>query len=107
VFSTFTSMAEMGRRLVPFLPVSLLLRHRFDSLAKIAKLDCPTLIGHGRRDQVIPFAMADRLAEAAKGPVTRVTIDGADHNDFFGVGGSRVLIPFREFLERSAPIDLP
>src|SRR4051812_26488879 len=30
-FSTFTSMAEMSRRSFPYLPSSLLLRHRFDS----------------------------------------------------------------------------
>ncbi len=30
-FSTFTSGVDMARRLLPFVPVSLLLRHRFDS----------------------------------------------------------------------------
>jgi fermentation-respiration switch protein FrsA (DUF1100 family) len=99
-FCTFTRMADMARRIFPFLPASLLLRHRFENLAKIASIDGPILIGHGRRDQIIPFAMADRLAEAAKGPVTRVTIDEADHNDFFQVGGSRVMTPLRRFLDQ-------
>jgi fermentation-respiration switch protein FrsA (DUF1100 family) len=79
--STFTRMADVSRLMFPFLPVSLLLRHRFENLSKIAQIDCPVLIGHGRNDRTIPFAMADRLAGAAKGPVTRVTIDEADHND--------------------------
>ena len=98
-FCTFTSMADMGRRVVPFLPVSLLLRHRFENLSKIAKVGCPVLIGHGRQDQMIPFAMSDRLAGAAPGPVTRVTIDEADHNDFFQVGGERVRASLRRFIE--------
>ena len=55
VFSTFTSGVEMARRMLPFVPVSLLLRHRFDSVHKIAKIRCPILIGHGRRDPLIPF----------------------------------------------------
>lgn len=99
-FCTFTRMADLARRLFPFLPASLLLRHRFDNVSKIAQVGCPVLIGHGRRDQIIPFAMADRLASAAKGPVTRVTIDEADHNDFFEVGGSRVRSALRTFIER-------
>ena len=98
VFSTFTSAADLARRVVPFLPASLLLRHHFDSLSKIGQVDCPVLIGHGRLDQIIPFAMADRLAGAAKGPVTRLTIDEADHNDFFRVGGERVRTALREFI---------
>src|SRR5271166_5833497 len=63
--SSFTSGAAMARRLFPFLPVALLLRHRFDSEQKIAKLRCPTLIGHGRLDPVVPFEMGERLAAKA------------------------------------------
>jgi uncharacterized protein len=99
-FCTFTRMADLARRVVPFLPVSLMLRHRFENVGKIAEVDCPVLIGHGRRDQIIPFAMADRLAGAARGPVTRVTIDEADHNDFFLAGGERIMTPLREFIGR-------
>jgi len=100
IFSTFTSMADMARRVVPFLPASLLLRHRFESVTKIGRVGCPILIGHGRLDRIIPFAMADRLAGAARGPVARVTIDEADHNDFFEAGGDRVEAALRRFLEQ-------
>jgi pimeloyl-ACP methyl ester carboxylesterase len=99
-FCTFTRMSDMSRRLFPFLPGSLLLRHRFENDSKIAQVGCPVLIGHGRGDQVIPFEMADRLAAAAKGPVTRVTIEEADHNDFFESGGERVATPLRRFIEQ-------
>ena len=74
IFSAFTSGVDMGRRLMPFFPVSLLLRHRFDSLHKIPQVECPILIGHGRRDRIVPFDMGQRLAAAAKGPVT-TTLD--------------------------------
>ena len=36
-FSSFTSGVDMARRMLPFVPVSLLLRHRFDSIDKIAR----------------------------------------------------------------------
>ena len=99
-FCTFTSMTAMAKRFFPFLPARLLLRHRFDSLTKIPKVGCPTLIGHGRGDRIIPFTMADQLAKAAPGPVTRVTIDDADHNDFFAVGGEQVETALRGFIDQ-------
>jgi uncharacterized protein len=98
-FCTFTRMADMARMVVPFLPASLLLRHRFENVSKIAQIGCPVLIGHGRRDSIIPFAMSDRLAEAAKAPVTRVTIEEADHNDFFQMGGERIRTALRKFID--------
>jgi fermentation-respiration switch protein FrsA (DUF1100 family) len=100
VFCTFTSGVDMGRRVMPFLPVSLLLRHRFDNLSKIREITCPILIGHGRLDSIIPFSMAERLAAAAKSPVTTLWIAQADHNDFFDVAGRRVDDAIVEFIER-------
>jgi len=89
-FSSFTSAVELGRRLLPLVPVSLLLRDRFDNIHKIAKVTCPILIGHGRLDSIIPFEMGEKLAAKAKGPVTTLWIDDADHNDFYVVGGRRI-----------------
>jgi uncharacterized protein len=88
--SAFTSGVDMGRRILPFAPVSLLLRHRFDSVRKIATIHCPTLIGHGRDDNIVPFEMGEKLAKAAAGPVTTLWIDGVEHNDFFDSGGRRI-----------------
>jgi pimeloyl-ACP methyl ester carboxylesterase len=99
-FSSFTSAVELGRRTFPFVPVSLLLRHRFDNIHKIAKITCPTLIGHGRRDRTIPFAMGEELAANAGGPVTTLWIDRAEHNDFFDVGGVRIDQAIAEFAAR-------
>jgi hypothetical protein len=99
-FSSFTSAVELGRRAFPFVPVALLLRHRFDSIHKIAKITCPILIGHGRWDRTIPFEMGEELAAKAGGPVTTLWIDRADHNDFFDVGGERIDQAIAEFAGR-------
>jgi fermentation-respiration switch protein FrsA (DUF1100 family) len=88
VFSAFTSLVDMGRLVYPFVPVSWLLRHRFDSESKLAGISCPVLIVHGRADREIPFAMSERLAAAARGPVTVFPVDGAGHEDVFAVGGA-------------------
>jgi uncharacterized protein len=103
VFSSFTSGIDMAHRLAPFLPASLLLRHRFDNIGKIKHVTCPILIGHGRRDRIVPFEMGKKLAEAAKGPVTTLWIDEADHNDFYEVGGRRVGLAIVQFVNSLAP----
>jgi pimeloyl-ACP methyl ester carboxylesterase len=106
-FSTFTGMTEMAGRQFPYLPVALLLRHRFESERKMARVTCPVLVGHGRADGLIPFEMSERLAAAAKGPVTRLTIDDANHGDFFSSGGRRVLDVFGQFLDETGKIGPP
>lgn len=99
MFSSFTSGVDMAHRIVPFLPASILLRHRFDNIRKIRKITCPILIGHGRRDQIVPFEMGKRLAEAARAPVTTLWIDGADHNDFYDVAGRNVDRAIERFID--------
>jgi fermentation-respiration switch protein FrsA (DUF1100 family) len=103
LFSTFTSGVDMGRRVAPLAPVSLLLRHRFENLKKISDVRCPILIGHGRRDQIVPFGMAEKLATAAGGPVTTLWIDQADHNDFYDVGGRQIDDAVKRFCSHLTP----
>jgi len=88
--SAFTSMGDAGQRLYPYLPVKLLLKHRFMSIEKIPKIKCPTILAHGREDTLVPFSMCGELARAAGGQVTQLPIDGAGHNDFWVVGYRQV-----------------
>lgn len=99
--SAFTSMADMARGIVPFLPSSLMLRHHFENERKLREIDRPVFLAHGKRDEVVPFEMLDRLARAANGPVSRMTIDGAGHNDVFEIGGEELERAIAEFIERT------
>ena len=99
VFSTFTSLREMAHRAFPYLPTSLLLRYRFETREKFSRIGCPILIGHSRTDEVVPFEMSGELAAAAKGPVTRVIVERAEHGAFFERGGEKVFTAFQHFLE--------
>lgn len=99
VFCTFTRMKDMVRRQVPILPIGFLLRHRFDSLAKIRRVTCPILIGHGKNDQIVPSEMSDRLAAAAKAPVTLFKVEGADHNDLIEVGADEVFLQLSRYID--------
>jgi hypothetical protein len=104
-FSAFSRMAEMGHNTFPIIPtfmVSLILKHRFENARKIADVKCPILIGHSRADSLIPYRMSDALVEAAQSPVERLTIEGADHSDFFAVGGAAVMGAIGGFIEQVA-----
>ena len=96
--SAFTSMPDMGRRYLPFVPTSLLLHYRFNNLQKIAGLRCPMLIMHGTDDHLVPAAMSRRLAGAAGGPVTRLELPGAGHNDVFESGGEKLWAAVKTFV---------
>jgi pimeloyl-ACP methyl ester carboxylesterase len=64
-------------------------RDQFDNHAKAARLTLPVLIIHGSDDDVIPIAMARRLATVF--PDARLYIaPGAHHNDLLDIDGQRV-----------------
>ncbi len=97
--SAFTSIPDVGRVHYPLLPVTRLLRTRYDSLEKIPEIAVPVLILHGTRDRTIPLEHGRRLYEAAKGSKRFFPIDGAGHNDTFIVGGDEYWKVWKEFLE--------
>ena len=99
-FSAFTSMTTMAQRDFPWLPVRLLLRHRFDSLSKIPNVVGPILLGHGTADTHVPFEMRDRLAAAARKPTEKLDIVGAAHNDFFDRGGEQIQKALARLVDR-------
>ncbi len=82
LFSPFTSMIEMGKVIAPILPVSLLMAHRFESIAKAPKIAQSTLVIHGDQDEVIPFAMGEAIGKAIPG-ARFVRVASAHHNDLF------------------------
>jgi hypothetical protein len=98
LLNPFTSMLAMAHRVFPWLPVSLILRHRFDNLGKIAKISCPTMIVHSHDDEIIPAEMSDLLAAAAAGKVTRFTVPGG-HNEIFDSGGQELLDEIRRWMD--------
>ncbi len=99
MLSPFTSMVDMARRMYPILPVNTFLRHRFESLRKIADIHCPILIGHGADDDLIPATMSEALAKAASGPVVIFMVPGAGHNDFIALGGRQIVDHFKGLVD--------
>ncbi|OJW13649.1 MAG: hypothetical protein BGO49_29385 [Planctomycetales bacterium 71-10] len=89
-FSTFTSTLDMARTIFPLAPPAFLFKHKFESLPKVKTLKCPILLGHGRRDRIVPFAMFERLVAACPEPPAVLILDRADHNDYLDAGGAKL-----------------
>jgi pimeloyl-ACP methyl ester carboxylesterase len=102
-FSTFTSAQDMGRRILPLPVPGFLYAHRFESLKKIPAIRCPILLGHGRHDTLVPFQMFQTLRAAVKAPLQTLIIDGAEHNDFYEVGGKEIDLAITRFVEQGQP----
>jgi fermentation-respiration switch protein FrsA (DUF1100 family) len=97
--TTFTSIRDMARVVVPYLPVRRLLRIRYDTVSKLPEVHVPILIVHGEQDEVVPLEQARRLLDAANPPKALYTIQGAHHNDTYIVGGERYFAELGRFLE--------
>jgi fermentation-respiration switch protein FrsA (DUF1100 family) len=48
----------------------------------------PKLVIHGKRDDIVPFSMGERLFEISKHPKYFFPLEGAGHNDTYVVGGT-------------------
>lgn len=79
VESSFSSLVAIGQRQYPLLPVSLIARHRFESIRKVPEIAAPKLFFHGRDDALIPLRDGQRLYAAAAPPKQLVVTPGG-HN---------------------------
>jgi hypothetical protein len=106
-----TSMRELlaGSWVARIFPVDWLARGRFDVAARIARVQVPVLLIHGRNDPIVPPAMSSELHRRAKAPASLVLIDRARHGDAAMVGASEYtaaigrLLPPRQVLVLGPP----
>jgi uncharacterized protein len=76
----YDSLAAVAKRYYWYLPVDLMLKHRFDSAALAPQMKQPLLALIAERDEVIPASHGDALYEAWGGAKTRVLLTAAGHN---------------------------
>lgn len=83
VEDTFTSIPDLGAELYPWLPIRLLARTRFDSLARIGRLDVPVMVVHSPDDELVPFEHGRRLFAAAREPKVMLETAGGHNSGGF------------------------
>ncbi len=79
--SPFTSLAAIGQMHYPFLPVRWLLRDRYPTVERIARIASPVLVIAGDEDRIVPLGDSRAVYDAAPHPKRFVVVPGADHND--------------------------
>jgi fermentation-respiration switch protein FrsA (DUF1100 family) len=92
--SPFTGLLALARLHYPVLPSGLLLRDRYDNLARIREVRVPVLILQGARDTLVPPAMGRELAAAATAPVEVWEAPDAGHNELGLAGGVEAAASF-------------
>ncbi|GAA4458566.1 alpha/beta hydrolase [Novipirellula rosea] len=79
---TFDRMVDVAAGMYQFIPVNLLMRNRYDSIARIQNYSGPLVQIHGTGDRLIPIKHGKRLyAESPCSPKHFVEIDEMGHND--------------------------
>ena len=66
--SPFTSMVDAGKFYYFYLPVSLLLKDRYETVKKLKNIKIPILVMHGKKDKIVPFHMGQKVFEKANEP---------------------------------------
>jgi len=78
--SPFDSLSSVAQEIFPFLPVRLILKHKFDSVNMAPYIKTPSLVLIASDDKVIPPWHSKKLAEKWGGKIEIREIGGADHN---------------------------
>ena len=97
--SPYASLVDVAKEVYWWLPVALLMRHRFDSASLAPRLRIPALVLVGEADNLVPPHHSRNLAAAWGGPVERVSLEGFGHNDLDI--NPRYAAAIRAFLDRN------
>ncbi|HEX8287970.1 MAG TPA: alpha/beta hydrolase [Pyrinomonadaceae bacterium] len=72
---------------------------QFQSIKRIRDVNCPVLIIHGRKDDIVPFWHGEKLYAAAKDPKFSFWIDTAGHNNVYSTSKTAYLQAIRDFAD--------
>jgi uncharacterized protein len=97
LLAPYTSMDDVGAHLYPYLPVRLLLKDHFNSLAKIAMIKFPILMLAAKNDEVVPLYLTKQLYDASVSKKL-VVYAHLSHNQLPGSVQQAVI----EFIEKHA-----
>ncbi len=82
LISPYDSLESLAKRQFPFLPTSLMLKHRFRSIDYVHNISCPGLIIYGGRDTIVPPQSTRRLlTHFNQKKIKTVFIEKGGHNN--------------------------
>jgi fermentation-respiration switch protein FrsA (DUF1100 family) len=70
------SLVDIGQQQYPIFPIQLIMRNRFESIARVGEIRAPMLFLHSPEDDIIPIGEGRRLFDAARAPKRFVEVRG-------------------------------
>ena len=101
LFSTFTSVPDLGAQVYWFLPVRLLSRIGYDNRENLKRIHAPVFIAHSRDDDIVPYSHGKQLYEVANEPKSFLEMRGG-HNEGFIFTQPEWVAQLGAFLDRHA-----
>ncbi len=77
----FTSAADVGAAAYPFAPVRWVMKDKFRSDERIARVSAPLLVLHGEQDRIVPIRFGEKLFALAREPKRFVRFPQGGHVD--------------------------
>ncbi|MGB2961732.1 MAG: alpha/beta hydrolase [Candidatus Omnitrophota bacterium] len=96
--SVFTSIADIGQEVYPFLPIRLFNTIKYDNKSKVESIAMPKLVIHSRDDEIVPFHHGKKVFESAAGPKEFYEMRGG-HNEGIVVYRNEFMERFDEYLK--------
>jgi len=96
--SPYSSIQDIAASRYWFAPTRLLLKDKFDSIARIRKVQSAVLILHGEGDGIIPVEHGARLFQQANEPKHLHLFSHGGHSDLYDHGANEVILKFLDGL---------
>ena len=103
-FTSARAMVDFQSGVYRMFPIDLLLTQRFDSLAKVDRLQMPVLFIHGTADTVVPVEMSKKLFDSAPEPKQLYIVRDAGHNNVAEFAGNQYLERVSQFVQQANTI---
>ena len=93
--STFTSVPDVAKSRFPIFPTKWLVTVQYPTIDYIKDMCCPLLVVHSLDDEIIPYAMGEKIFTAANNPKDFLELNGGHNETYF-----ECIEKYREKLEK-------
>jgi fermentation-respiration switch protein FrsA (DUF1100 family) len=90
----YTTIPAVAQHHYFYVPATLLVHDKYDSLGRIARIKAPLLVVHGVRDRTVPVRFGEALFAAAAEPKQALWLPDATHNNVYEFGAGERVVAF-------------
>ena len=97
----FDSLAHTAQKRVPYLPLKLLIRDKYDNMEIIKQIKNPIFIMGASEDKTVPVELAKILYEQAQSPKKMIIYKNGKHGNLFNFRNDLDILNWMEMNEKS------